>query len=364
MWLTGMDPTFDCADHWAHIRMDWTMRSRSALSLILVALVMAAGAWILHKPDSLASPTAALTPAIGANAALAAAPAAIALSTPAPAAAAIPDTATMPERSSTATPSANDSATQPGQATAGTDADAKAPTLAELDRRARQGQPGAARELAMALDECMGALVSFKPDPYDQLSAFGRSSELQQSQARREFYLGARADECRALFNDPDPRINQRNWYEAVLAAWARAVSTGDPFARIIAALSSRQQWPPPAAELAQMRDWSLAHLDARRPQTLVDLAEVSSVISPIDSESAWRLVACDLGYDCRPDGALARSLCLQGRGCFTGTYEEYLLGRVSPRQWEIIQTQRAELLRHLRSGNLASVIQVLPGDG
>ncbi len=241
---------------------------------------------------------------------------------------------------------------------------AQAATIAELERRSRAGDRDAVRQLAEALRECSAALAAMKPMPPEQIGAFGPNPYYTEMHSRRLAFLGPRAQECRAVFNDPDAEINQRNLEEAMRLAYTDALAVGDFMARMWAVLDEGQTYPPPASVLAQLRALSLANLDARNPQSLLDLAPFSNLISPIDTEHAWRLAACDLGYDCAANGRLARRLCVDSGTCFGGSYEEFLLSRLSPRQWEIVQAQRARLLHQLRNGNLSGVIQGPPNGG
>lgn len=241
---------------------------------------------------------------------------------------------------------------------------AKAPTLAELTRRARSGDKQAARELGTALGECFGALTTVKPRALAELSAFGPDPYFTESQARRLAYLGPRADQCRAMFNDPSEEINAQNLIAALRAAQADAIAAGDFTARMWDAIASGTAWPPPVSVQANMRALALSHIDARNPQTLIDIAQFANLVSPMDHESAWHLAACDLGYDCAAHGALARRMCVLGGSCFNGSFEEYLLADLSPRRWEIVQAQRASLVRHLREGDHGSLFQNPPGGG
>lgn len=341
------------------------MRSKTTLMALLVLAIAAVAHWLTRGP-----PFAVLTSTVDQPAAVDAPPAASAGSSQV--ASASPSSPRSPNAPShPVTPTTSASATLPVPASAAAPIAKPEPialdrplTLAELERRARDGDAKAARELAEALSDCGAVISSNSVRSVAAQSAFSGSEDPIALQRLRESFLGARAAECRARFSDPDPEVNRRMWYAAVEEAWARAAARGDRFALMMEPLMSPTSWPPSAATLNALRDRALAHVDLRQPRSLVEVGVFADLLSRYSNSTAWRLVACDLGYDCAANGELAHTMCLSQSDCFSVGYEQYLLERLPPREWEAVQRQRQLLLRDLRAGNFAGALEGPPGGG
>ncbi len=178
--------------------------------------------------------------------------------------------------------------------------------------------------------------------------------------AMRVELVGSLLDECAVMFPPADRERAMQQAQELVVEAIRLWAASGDPLGRL--ALSQFEaSWPPAPDQWRQQQAWAAAHLNATDPQTLIDLASSFSGISRFNSGAAWRLAACDLGYDCAAGGALAREMCLNELQCFAGSYEEELLQRMPPRQWQIAQAQRRALVEMLRRGETATIFDVPP---
>lgn len=231
--------------------------------------------------------------------------------------------------------------------------------LAALERRARAGDRKAARDWVDAIVECaaVSSAAQFGPKA-THLSHLGWNLYEQQYALRVEL-LGSLADECRILFPATDAQqtiLQQRNLIREAIGLWA---ASGDPLGQLAQAQYDGA-WPPPPDQWRRQQGLAIAHLDPGNPQTLIDL-DFYSDASRFSSQTAWHLAACDLGYDCAAGGALQRVLCLRGFQCFQGSYEEELLQRLPPREWQIAQAQRRALVEMLRRGDTAAIFDVPP---
>ena len=177
--------------------------------------------------------------------------------------------------------------------------------------------------------------------------------------ALRVELLGGLVDECAVMFPPADRERAMQQARELMAEAIRLWAASGDSLGRL-AQSQMETSWPPPPEQWRQQQAWAAAHLNAADPQTLIDLVSFSDA-SRFQSNAAWRLAACDLGYDCAAGGALARQLCLQEMQCFAGSYEEELLQRMPPRQWQIAQAQRRALVEMLQRGDTAAIFDVPP---
>lgn len=231
--------------------------------------------------------------------------------------------------------------------------------LAALEGRARAGDPKAARDWLDVIVECAAVSSAAQYGPKaTHLSHLGWNLFEQQYALRVEL-LGSLADECRILFPAVDAQqamLQLQNLIREAIGLWA---ASGDPLGQLAQAQYAGA-WPPPPDQWRRQQGWAIAHLDPGNPQTLIDL-EFYSDASRFSSQTAWRLAACDLGYDCAAGGALQRVLCLRGFQCFQGSYEEELLQSLSPREWQIAQAQRRALVEMLRRGDTAAIFDVPP---
>lgn len=231
--------------------------------------------------------------------------------------------------------------------------------LAALERGARSGDRKAARDWVEAIEQCAMAMYGqqFVPKP-THLSHLGWNL-LEPQHALRAELLGALVDECAVLFPPADREraiLQAQELMAEAIRLWA---ASGDPLG-LLAQSAMQSTWPPSPDRWRQQQAWAAAHLDAANPQTLIDLV-YSSDTSRFSSSEAWRLAACDLGYDCAAGGALARRMCLGEMQCFAGSYEEELLQRLPPRQWQIAQAQRRELVEMLQRGDYTAIFDVPP---
>lgn len=236
-------------------------------------------------------------------------------------------------------------------------------SLAELERRARAGEAKAARDWVDALGQCI-EMLSAKASP--AAPRFLRHLDLSQrgdGPKPTDAIPAVWAEECHQLFPDPDREaaaLQAQTMREDALRLWA---ATGDPFGQL-AASTITLQWPPPLERWRQQQGWASAYLDPANPQTLVDLAQTFAYGSRFAFSEAWLLAACDLGYDCAAGGALQMSQCQPSTGCPSGSYEEELLQSLPPRQWQLVQGQRRELLQMLRHGDTRGVFDIPPPGG
>lgn len=236
-------------------------------------------------------------------------------------------------------------------------------SLAELERRARSGDAKAARDWVDAITQCAEWVFRDRPQPPPRYLSHLDWALIGERSALRTEVLGPMSGECRSLFPGPAHEgavMQAQSMIEDALRMWA---ATGDPFGQLAASTMSLQ-WPPPPDLWQQQQGWASAYLDSGNPQTLVDLAQVFAYGSRYPFAEAWRLAACDLGYDCSAGGALQMSLCLRSAVCSAEAYEAELLQTLPPRQWEIIQSQRRELLDRLRRGDTRGVFDVPPPGG
>ena len=234
-------------------------------------------------------------------------------------------------------------------------------SLAELERRARAGDAKAARDWADALMQCVQLVYSEAEAPPRYLNHLNWA--LVGDRRQRPLATGPLADECRQIFPNPDieaARPLLQSMIAEALGLWA---ATGDPFGQLAASMQSLE-WPPSVEHWQQQQAWASAYLDPANPQTLVDLAQVFAFGSRYRYQEAWLLAACDLGYDCSAGGALQMSLCSRSGVCAAEAYEEELLQSLPPRRWQIIQSQRRELLDRLRRGDARGVFDVPPPGG
>ncbi len=81
-----------------------------------------------------------------------------------------------------------------------------------------------------------------------------------------------------------------------------------------------------------------------------------------------WTLVACDLGLDCVPGGPTLDRYCLRWGICGYPSLEATIRQWISDRTMEVLESQRAELLQRIRSGQIAGLFDPPPepsaGDG
>jgi hypothetical protein len=252
---------------------------------------------------------------------------------------------------------ADSTAEQPAQATEASEKSGS--RLAALEHRARAGDRKAARDWAEAVIECAAATYGeeFNPRP-SHVSHLNWTQAEQRLELRVEL-LGNLIEECRLLFPKTAEDRAMAHWQSMVYEALALWAASGDPFGQLLNAQRERT-WPPPLDVWRAQQALAVAHLDPVDPQTLVDLGEAFADGSRFMSE-AWTLAACDLGYDCAAGGALQRRMCLSQMFCFEGSYEEVSLRLFSPRQWQIVQAQRRELLAMLQRGELAATFDVPP---
>lgn len=231
--------------------------------------------------------------------------------------------------------------------------------LAALERRARAGDPKAARDWLDAIVECAAVSSAAQFGPKGMHVSHLGWNLFEQQYALRVELLGSLADECRILFPAVDSQqamLQLQNLIREAIGLWA---ASGDPLGQLAQAQYAGA-WPPPPDQWRRQQGWAIAHLDPGNPQTLIDL-EFYSDASRFSSQTAWRLAACDLGYDCAAGGALQRVLCLRGFQCFQGSYEEELLQSLPPREWQIAQAQRRALVQMLRRGDTAAIFDVPP---
>ncbi len=240
-------------------------------------------------------------------------------------------------------------------------ADLQKLSLRQLRERAARGDKAAARELADSLLECGSTFDRGRRSASEAYSAFGSAAAYGESAALQLVYIGdARLAECRAMFGDPDPRLNRQAWWKEVMSAWRQAAAAGDVFAQIVAPLFETPGQPTEESSL-RMQALAASYLDPNRPFTIADLADIVPGFSTAYYPEVWRLVACDLGYDCGAGGEMTRRSCLSGDVCTTLSYERHLLDTSAPRRWEILQAQRRDLLERLRSGNTRGIFGAPP---
>ncbi|MBL8246470.1 MAG: hypothetical protein JNL89_19890 [Rhodanobacteraceae bacterium] len=236
-------------------------------------------------------------------------------------------------------------------------------SLAELERRARAGDAKAARDWVDALERCIDSVFGGSLISESQFVSHLNANLFLASRAERALLLEAPSGECRALFPVSDINVagmQAQSMFAEALRLWAAA---GDPQGQLVASMFRNRTWPPPADLWRQQQAWATSHLDPSDPQTLIDLTGFAAG-SRYPREEAWLLVACDLGYDCSAGGALQTRLCLSNYSCGRGSYEEALLQELPPRQWQVVQRQRRELLDRLRRGDTRGVFDVPPPGG
>lgn len=236
-------------------------------------------------------------------------------------------------------------------------------SLAELERRARAGDAKAARDWVDALERCFDTVFGGSLIGESRFVSHLNANLFVASRTERAQMLKAPDGECRALFPVSDINVagmQAQSMFEEALRLWA---ATGDPHGQLVASMVRNRIWPPPADLWRRQQAWATSHLDPGDPQTLIDLTGFA-VGSRYPQEEAWRLVACDLGYDCSAGGALQTRLCLNNHSCGRGSYEEGLLQELPPRQWQVVQRQRRELLERLRRGEVRGVFDVPPPEG
>lgn len=261
-------------------------------------------------------------------------------------------------------------AAQPASATAHEPAAESAPDeslpgrrLAELEGLARTGDRKAARDWVDALGQCVDVVFGDRRSPPARFRSHLDWNLVGARRGPRADLHGAWVDDCRQLFPDPDGEaagLLAQSMIEDALRQWA---ATGDPLGQLAASMIA-VQWPPPLDVWRQQQAWATAHLAPADPQTLVDLAQVFAHGSRFPSAEAWRLAACDLGYDCSAGGALQARLCQISEICSNAPYEEEQLQSMPPRQWQIVQRQRRELLEWLRRGDIRGLFDVPPPGG
>lgn len=271
--------------------------------------------------------------------------------------AATPKSAT---RATTTTAAPAVAANATGQPTSASDSSAPSGSrLAALERRARAGDRKAARDWLDAIVECAAVSSAAQFGPKGTHVSHLGWNLFEQQYALRVELLGSLADECRILFPAMDLQqamLQLQNLIREAIGLWA---ASGDPLGQLAQAQYDGA-WPPPPDQWRRQQGWAIAHLDPGNPQTLIDL-EFYIDASRFSSQTAWRLAACDLGYDCAAGGALQRVLCLRGFECFQGSYEEELLQSLPPREWQIAQAQRRALVEMLRRGDTAAIFDVPP---
>jgi hypothetical protein len=88
--------------------------------------------------------------------------------------------------------------------------------------------------------------------------------------------------------------------------------------------------------------------------------------IGPYAGGSAlWRLAACDLGADCRPNSPAAQLICYQEQLCGYGSLEEALIDAYWPlMQIDQLQAARQQLVERLRAGGHGVFEPAPPGGG
>jgi hypothetical protein len=231
--------------------------------------------------------------------------------------------------------------------------------LAALERGARAGDRKAARGWAEAVMECGAAAYGDEVNANPSHVSHLNWSLVEQRFELRAELLGSLVQECRLLFPETDEARAMLHWRSMVYEALELWAASGDPYGQLLNAHRERT-WPPPLDVWRTQQALAVAHLDPGDPQTLVDLGEAFAEGSRFMGE-AWTLAACDLGYDCAAGGALQRRMCLSQMFCFEGSYEEVSLRLFSPRQWQIVQAQRRELLAMLQRGELAATFDVPP---
>lgn len=74
-----------------------------------------------------------------------------------------------------------------------------------------------------------------------------------------------------------------------------------------------------------------------------------------------WTLVACDLGLDCLPGGPTLDRYCLRNGICGYPSLEATIRQWISDHTLQALQTQRAELLQRIRSGQIAGLFDPPP---
>lgn len=327
------------------------------IQLTLFAIVaLVALAWIAIDQGSQASGG-------GAPASRAAAPGALSAPQTDSEATAAPAALSAHATSSTTTavpPTSADAASTAEQPSPATDAPEKSGSrLAALERRARAGDRKAARDWVDAIDDCAMAMYGQQMVPrLTHLSHFGWN-QFEPQHALRAELLGGLMGECAALFPPADRERAMQQARDLLVEAIRLWAASGDPLG-LLAQSSIQSTWPPPPDQWRQQQAWAAAHLNAANPQTLIDLVH-SSDTSRFSNVEAWRSAACDLGYDCAAGGALARQMCLEEMQCFAGSYEEELLQRLPPRQWQIVQAQRRALVEMLQRGDTAAIFDVPP---
>lgn len=234
-------------------------------------------------------------------------------------------------------------------------------SLAELERRARAGDAKSARDWVDALVQCARLAYSQGPEPSRYLShldwALVGDRRIRQAEAH-----GPLSEECGQLFPVRDLAAGSaqaQSMIEEALRLWA---ATGDPLGQLAASTISLQ-WPPPAELWRQQQAWASAYLDPANPQTLVDLAQVFAYGSRFRAE-AFRLAACDLGYDCSAGGSLQTRLCQTSEVCGSDAYAAELLQTLPPREWQMIDAQRRALAVMLQRGDTRGVFDLPPPAG
>jgi hypothetical protein len=232
--------------------------------------------------------------------------------------------------------------------------------LAALERRARAGDRKAARDWVDALIQCAAVSSNLQLGSTRTHLSHLDWNLYEPQHALRVELLGSLVDECRLLFPATDSQQAMLQLHNLIREAFGLWSASGDPFGQLARAQIDGA-WPPPPDEWQRQQALAAAHLDAADPQTLIDLAEFYTDASRFSSQTAWRLAACDLGYDCSAGGALQRVLCLRELQCFQGSYEEELLQRLPPRQWQVAQAQRRALVEMLRRGETAAIFDVPP---
>jgi hypothetical protein len=231
--------------------------------------------------------------------------------------------------------------------------------LAALERGARAGERKAARDWVEAIEKCAMAMYGQQMVPQPTHLSHLSWNLFEPQHALRIELLGGLVEECGTLFPPADRERAMQQARDLIAQAIRLWAASGDPLGRL-AQSQIETGWPPPPDQWRQQQAWAAAHLNVADPQTLIDLAYHSDA-SRFTSEAAWRLAACDLGYDCAAGGALARRICLGELQCFAGSYEEELLLSLPPRQWQIAQAQRRALVEMLRRGETATIFDVPP---
>jgi hypothetical protein len=270
-----------------------------------------------------------------------------------------------PQASQDQLPSTADVSPPPSAAVEASDPDAGRPSaapgtrLAELQRRALAGEPKAMRDWLDALEQCGKVFAPwYHPDAprYVDLLSEDWAARWQQYALP---LLAPLTDDCRALFPEQDQRRLWERW-RALRTEAIAALAAGDPLAQLVQD-HLQVRGPLTPEQWARRQALALAALDPANPQSLVELGRRAHYLSRFDTEAAWLLVACDLGLDCSPDGALMRQNCLSQGACPDGDYESALLRLMPPREWSRVQAQRQALRESIARGELSDLFDRPP---